>query len=240
MVCKRCNTRFETQSGICPHCGSVSGTFLPGSLNPMKEEPTVSAEPADELELEDLVDPEEPKPVATKPRREQPEGKVPPKPVAPAKPPAATKPGAPGKQSASVKAATPVFCLAPEELRALLAERPELLEEGLRVFTEKGKPVGVGYAAEDVGEIDILARDAGDAFVVVMVSERDPSDDIVGEVLQRMGWVRKHLTKGKQAVRGIVLLEKPPENLGYTAAAVGGAIAFKTYRVAVSFDDLEV
>src|SRR3970282_734796 len=48
--------------------------------------------------------------------------------------------------------------------------------------------------------------------------EREGGEDLVAETLQRIGCVRKHLGKGKQKTRGIVLVEQVPENLSYTAA----------------------
>ena len=45
----------------------------------------------------------------------------------------------------------------------------------------------------------------------------------VAEVLQRIGWVRKHVGEGERTVRGIVLCEGAPEDLGY--AASGGDLA---------------
>ena len=42
----------------------------------------------------------------------------------------------------------------------------------------------------------------------------------------------------EQRVRGIVLCETTPENLGYAASAVADTIRFKTYRVALTFEDL--
>ncbi len=133
----------------------------------------------------------------------------------------------------------PVFALEPAGLRKLLAKQPDMLEPGLTVFTEKGKPVGVGYAS-GVGVIDVLAKDSSGAFVVVKVAERGQGEELVTATLQRMGWVRKHLGKNKDKVRGIVLVEQAPENLSYTVSAMAGTIIFKTYRVAVSFEDVEM
>jgi hypothetical protein len=133
-----------------------------------------------------------------------------------------------------------VFALDPPGLRRLLARQPELLEPGLSVFTdEKGKPVGTGYSTQ-VGEIDLLALDKSGAFVVIRVADREGGEDLVAETLQRIGWVRKHLGKGKQKARGIILVEQAPENLSYTAAGVAGTITFKAYRVAVTFEDVVI
>lgn len=139
-----------------------------------------------------------------------------------------------------LEASPPVFNLGPAELRELLARQPEMLEPGLSVVTDKGgKPVGAGLSTA-VGVIDLLARDASGALVVVMVAEPGQGEELVGETLQRIGWVRKNLGKGMQRVRGIVLVEEDPENLSYAAAAVAETILFKAYQVGVSFRDVEV
>jgi hypothetical protein len=124
----------------------------------------------------------------------------------------------------------------PTELRAILAEQPELLEPDLRVLS--GPKRGVRYPT-DVGEIDLLMIDDDKNLVVVSVPDPESPGDLVSEVLQRIGWVRKHVAKGQQDVRGIVLLPPMPEDLSYAAAAVAGTVAFRTYRMSISFDDLE-
>lgn len=135
---------------------------------------------------------------------------------------------------------TPIFTLDAAGLRKMLARQPELLEPGLNIVTdEKGRLVGSGYAT-DVGTIDLLARDAKGGLVVVTVAESGQGEEVVAEMLQRIGWVRKNLGKGKQKVRGIVVLEQVPKNLSYAAAAVADTIAFKTYWVALTFGDVEV
>jgi RecB family endonuclease NucS len=135
---------------------------------------------------------------------------------------------------------TPIFTLDAAGLRKMLARQPELLEPGLNIVTdEKGRLVGSGYAT-DVGTIDLLARDAKGGLVVVTVVESGQGEEVVAEMLQRIGWVRKNLVKGKQKVRGIVVLEQVPKNLSYAAAAVADTIAFKTYWVALTFGDVEV
>lgn len=133
----------------------------------------------------------------------------------------------------------PVFALDPAGLRKLLAKQPEIVEPGLTVYTDKGRPIGAAYSS-GVGPIDLLARDASGALVVVKVAERGQGEELVPATLQRIGWVRKHLGKGKEKVRGIILVEQAPENLSYTASAMAGTISFKIYRVAVTFEDVEM
>lgn len=126
----------------------------------------------------------------------------------------------------------------PDALRAMLADRPDLLEPGLSVYTsEKGTPQGAGYTS-GVGEIDLLAWDAQGALVVVMVAGVDDGAELISGVLQRIGWVSKHLSGKSQGVRGIVLLDEVQEELGYAAAAVGDTVSFKTWRMSLAFDDV--
>lgn len=135
---------------------------------------------------------------------------------------------------------TPIFTLDAAGLRKMLARQPELLEPGLNIVTDKkGREVGSGYAT-GVGTIDLLARDARGALVVVTVAESGQGEEIVAEMLQRIGWVRKNVGKGKQKVRGIVVMEQVPKNLSYAAAAVADTIAFKTYWIALTFGDVDI
>jgi hypothetical protein len=127
----------------------------------------------------------------------------------------------------------------PAGLRAMLADQPELLEPGLSVYkSEKGTPLGARYTSA-VGEIDLLATDADGGLVVVMVVEPHEGPELIAGVLQRIGWVRKHLSGRSQSVRGIVLMDHARDSVAYAAAAVAGTVAFKTYQVALTFDDLQ-
>ncbi|MCP4036005.1 MAG: hypothetical protein GY733_03650, partial [bacterium] len=64
--------------------------------------------------------------------------------------------------------------------------------------------------------------------------------DLVSAALERVGWVRKHVAEPQQEVRAIVLLEHVPDDTSYTAAAVASTVAFKTWRLEISFNDVEM
>ena len=221
MNCKVCNTRMSPGDRQCPNCGNDAG---PGSTMPGNSKPgplpsaklSRATDPEDDLELElDEVSGESPAPSANAkaaPKKAKPVEKK----VAPASP----------------------FTLDATGLRGLLAEQPGALEKGLRVFREDGKAVGAGYTSP-VGEIDLLATDSSGNIVVVAVMEKNHGDELLADVLKRLGWARKHLAEGKR-VRGIVLCSEAPEDLSYTAAAVADTVSFKTYRLALDFDDIEI
>ncbi len=224
MNCKLCATVLEEGARNCPNCGHEVGAKVgPEKGKGVKSTKTIPPTPVGlDLDLEEEDVEREPEPevgvefdLEKEVERviEAPKGSV---------------------------MSTPIFTLDAAGLRKMLARQPELLEPGLNIVTdEKGRLVGSGYAT-DVGTIDLLARDAKGGLVVVTVAESGQGEEVVAEMLQRIGWVRKNLGKGKQKVRGIVVLEQVPKNLSYAAAAVADTIAFKTYWVALTFGDVEV
>lgn len=125
--------------------------------------------------------------------------------------------------------------LRPQDVLAMLVEDPSLIEPGLEVYTEDGEAIGVGYSTA-VGDIDLLARDDAGAWVIILVVAPDRSKELVSELLQRIGWVRRHLGSSEEEVRGIVLLDELPDDLGYAAAAVSDTVEFKLYRFQLSFE----
>lgn len=217
MHCKLCNTRLGDGVRFCPNCGNDAGAISLSGRDPRPKVGSMARLPirprkagGAEIELAEPADPGE----LSGPVR--------------ATPPAASGSG--------------IGMLLPEPsaVRQMLSGRPELLETGLRAHTDpQGKSVGVDFSTE-VGDIDLLGRDAAGCYVVVMIAERGEAEDCIAEVLQRIGWVRKHLAKGPERVRGILLLDQPPESLSYAAAAVADTIAFKTYRMSLSFEDIPI
>jgi hypothetical protein len=145
----------------------------------------------------------------------------------------------PATVASRVRRSGPLGIPDPSALRAMLAGQPELLEPGLSVYAnEKGTPLGAGYTSA-VGEIDLLAKDAEGAFVIVMVAEHHEGEELISGALQRVGWVRKHLSGGEAPVRAVVLLDQARDDIAYAAAAVADTVKFKIYRVALRFEDLD-
>lgn len=216
MNCKVCNTRMARQATNCLNCGNAAGSGASGrdesrsDTMPLPNARRV-ADPGEEADR------------------------------------ALAKAGI-GSNSGAPKAPAPPSdrgdrghaAPGPRELRDLLAQRPESLDSGLSVYSDdRGVPSGVGFSTA-VGEIDLLARDGSGAFVVILIADHEGAEELVAAILQRMGWVRKHLGKGKGKVRGVVLVDREPESLSYAAAAVADTVAFMTYRLALSFEPVEL
>ncbi len=233
MQCRACNTRVSRTNRTCPNCGlnlsnASSGSGQdPASSRSQKLGPSSAADPV-EVELDERV-----RLGKERPRRKR-TGSVG---TGPVQRVGRSERRDQGDSRAGRSSSGADPRVSPQQLRNMLIAEPTMIEAGLRTFEEDGTPVGAGYLT-DVGEIDLLAVDAAAGLLVVMVDEGDKGADLVADVLQRIGWIRKHLAERGQEVRGLVLVESAPEDLGYAAAAVAGTVAFKTYRLAVSFDDL--
>ena len=228
MTCKHCNTRVPSGLTTCPNCGRGSGASRPRKAQnqdsqsfPLSASNAASKEGTEiDLELEEIA------------AADPPRGKS----ARSAKSKAKAGQGLPARKTTKRAAAAGASVTPPaDEIRALVAQQPELVESGLRDYEESGKAAGRSFSTP-VGEIDLLALDDCGGLVAVMVAERDPGKEIVGELLQRMGWLRKHKASSGQEVRGVILLESMDEELEYAAAAVGETISFKTYRVALTFE----
>lgn len=235
MLCTACGTRISERDRHCPNCGKALRTGAEGASNS-----TTSVGPSETSPLSPSNAMAEPESMASADPGEtragvsaQAQAKADPKPVRRQ----TTSPPKPSRRSpANDVSVTPP----PAEIRALLAERPDLVEPGLRLYREDGgKTLGAGYISE-VGTIDLLARDDSGGFVVVVVADRDQGKEIVSEMLQRVGWVRKHLAHQHQEVRGIVLMGQVPDEIGYAATAVADTISFKMYRMAITFESIEL
>jgi restriction system protein len=68
----------------------------------------------------------------------------------------------------------------------------------LQIYEDAGEKAQ--QYSTDIGPIDILAVDPGSgSFVVIELKKGRPSDQVVGQILRYMGWVKKNLCKGDQA-----------------------------------------
>ncbi len=230
MNCKVCNTRLAGGEKHCPSCGSTLVGSKAAKRSSAKQPATrLTPNPSSAQDLEiDIDDLNSLDDIS---------GDL------PSESTYSRSSGASKKKPAPARRRTPAEPLTrpdPDGVRALLAENPSLLEDGMSVFRGAGdKVVGAGYST-DVGEIDLLVTDAKGGLVVVMIADKGQGEDLIPEVLQRIGWVGKHLAQGKRKVRAIVLVEEAPESLNYAAAAVSGTVGFKTYQVSLSFEDLEL
>lgn len=227
MYCETCHERLKTGARRCPSCGHAAqgGRDLgSASVRDTTAIPTsYSLPPAPTLVKE------ESKVAEAKSETPKPQPRA-----------AAPNPSAAKKPAPTPRRAAPSFDLSANGIRDLLIAHPELIEEGLSILTDDdGVEIGARFKTS-VGKIDLLARDRSSGWVVIMVAEPGQGKELVGEMLQLIGWVRKHLSSKGQEVRGIVLVDSVPEDLGYAAAAVSDTVEFNRYRIGVTLEKVDV
>ena len=87
----------------------------------------------------------------------------------------------------------------------------------------------------DVGPIDILAIEGdSSSLVVIELKKARTSDQVVGQILRYMGWVKKNLCKDGQGVKGIVICRDSDEKLSY-ALDVAGQVGVEVRYYGVKF-----
>jgi hypothetical protein len=92
------------------------------------------------------------------------------------------------------------------------------------------------YFAEDAGYIDILAKDPSGNFVVIELKKGRKNDEVVGQVLRYMAWVRKNLAKSGEGVRGIIVVGERDAKLELSRSEVADKVAIKIYQVSFKLE----
>ena len=242
LICKACNTRFAEGPSACPSCGRRAFTSLPSAGDSKASRPAPLAEARRVEEDSQVGRPAKKEPAPVRPARpakaeaELEELDV----LAEAVDPSAAdelKPEPSRVRGALSEPGPSVFHLSAAQVRTLVVEQPDLLETGLAIYQDGGEPVGVDYRTP-VGAIDLVALDRTGSLVVVMVPDARDVESLMPQVLGRIGYVRKHLAKSGQGVRGVVVTEEVPESLAYAAAGLADTVSFMAYRVALSFHAL--
>ena len=106
----------------------------------------------------------------------------------------------------------------------------------LRIYEDAEGNDGQQYAT-DIGPIDILALEPeSNSFVIIELKKGRPSDQVVGQILRYMGWVKKNLCKDGQAVKGLVICRDPDPKLTY-ALEMTQNIDVRYYSVSFKLSD---
>jgi hypothetical protein len=103
--------------------------------------------------------------------------------------------------------------------------------EKLTLYEDKDGNPGKQYYTGDAGYIDILATDKKDNFVVIELKKGRKNDEVVGQVLRYMGWVRKNLCNKKQEVRGVIVVKDKDPKLEYALKEIANKVIVKRYNV---------
>ncbi len=90
-----------------------------------------------------------------------------------------------------------------------------IFKGNLEIYEDLDEKDGQQYPT-DVGLIDILAVEPkSNSFVVIELKKGRPSDQVIGQILRYMGWVKKNLCKDGQLVKGLIICRDPDPKLSY-------------------------
>ena len=90
-----------------------------------------------------------------------------------------------------------------------------IFKRDLKIYEDAEGNDGHQYETE-IGPIDILAvEQKSKSFVVIELKKGRPSDQVIGQVLRYMGWVKKNLCTSGQDVKGLVICRDTDSKLSY-------------------------
>lgn len=87
------------------------------------------------------------------------------------------------------------------------------------------------------GFIDLLAKDAAGNFVVIELKKGRSNQQVVGQILGYVGWVKRYLAEDGQKVRGIIVASDGNNALLHAVSTVSDFISVKYYRLKFSFEN---
>ena len=123
------------------------------------------------------------------------------------------------------------------DLQGYLAKNLGLLEAGLKLYEdEDGAFTGVEFPAGQ-RRIDILAVGADGAYVVIETKVSRAYDQVVGQVLRYMGWIKQNLA-GEAPVRGIIVASEISEDLILATSSIEH-IRLTEYQISFSLRAIE-
>lgn len=102
---------------------------------------------------------------------------------------------------------------------------------------EEGTPAQQYPTTE--GYIDILAKDKDDNFVVIELKRGRSKQEVVGQILGYVGWVKKNLAEKNQKVRGIIIVADGNQTLLDAVSTVSDFVSVKYYRLNFQFENPE-
>lgn len=94
------------------------------------------------------------------------------------------------------------------------------------MYERDEQPYGRQFPIPGIGFIDLLAEDIeSNDLVVIELKRNEATREIIGQICDYVGWVRRNLAKPEQQVIPIICLHKADERLK-SAAEVAGIEVF--------------
>ncbi len=115
------------------------------------------------------------------------------------------------------------------------ARHLDAIEDGLTLY-QKGRISGLEVNV-DGHFIDILAVDSAKNLVVIETKRSQAKRQTIDQLLAYMGWVRQHIAKPSQGVRGIIIARQIGKDLQLAASAIAD-VQLVEYRFSITFSQM--
>jgi len=112
--------------------------------------------------------------------------------------------------------------IAEKNLEDFVVQQLDVIETGLRLVQRQ--------LITRAGRLDLLCQDALGNYVVVELKKSQGTDQVVGQILRYMGWVKEKYPKSN--VRGIVIVGKKDDALKYAIKAAPN-IEAKEFKLSI-------
>lgn len=127
-----------------------------------------------------------------------------------------------------------------EDLQHFIEDNFDSISFGgkLRIYTDPLGRQGLYYPTE-YGEVDILALDVDDNYVVIELKRDKAADKTVNQIGRYMQWVEENLASKKgKSVRGIIVAHRGNKSLLGATNALRFPVEIKTYKLKVELTDM--
>ena len=106
----------------------------------------------------------------------------------------------------------------------------------MHLFEEEGI-TGIEYPAGG-RNIDILALDRNNDFVVIELKVSRGYDRVVGQLLRYVSWIKKHQAEPKQSVRGIIIAREISDDLLLACEGLSNVELFE-YQLSITLNKVK-
>jgi hypothetical protein len=112
--------------------------------------------------------------------------------------------------------------IAEKNLEDFVVQQLDEIEPGLHLVSRQ--------LSTPAGRLDLFCQDVHGNYVVVELKKTQGTDQVVGQILRYMGWVREEYPENE--VRGIIVVSKKDEALRYALNATSG-IEAKEFKLSI-------
>jgi len=96
----------------------------------------------------------------------------------------------------------------------------------------------ISDSSQSIGRIDILAQSANlNSYLVIELKRGRGSDEVVGQILRYMGWVKDNLCKKEDNVEGLIICKDVDERLTYALRMIQDIVQVKHYSIDFQLND---